>query len=730
MPTPDNQLFRDVFNASPIGIAVENLDGQLLFVNRSFCSFLGFSEDELLRKHRVDFSPAEDALKDWALFQQLRGGSIDQYQLEKRYFRRDGSLVWGRLSISLLKSHPSPLILAMIEDITHAKLAEESRFRHAAIVESSEDAIISKDLNAIITSWNTGAERIFGYTEAEVIGKPVTVLIPPELRDEANNILKRLRAGGRIEHLETKRVTKAGNRVDVSLTIGPIKDANGTVVGFTKLAQDITARKQAEQAVKESEARFRLVADTAPVLIWMSGKDKLCDYFNQPWLDFTGRSLQQELGNGWAGGVHPDDLQRCLDTYIQSFDMREKFRMEYRLRRHDGEYRWVLDIGVPRFHHDGSFAGYIGIAVDVSERKIAENGLCELNRTLESQKALLQSQEELLKIFVKNVPAGVAMFDRDMRYLQVSERWCTDYGVDASQVLGRSHYELFPDIPERWKEMHRRAFDGETLRAEEDRWDRPGGTTWVRWEIRPWMAASGNLGGILIFAEDISHRKQMEEAVTDISRRLIQSQEKERSRIGRELHDDINQRLALLAYKLEHLKDDPSAIEALVRTLQQQLTEIADDVQALSHELHSSKLEYLGVVGGMRSWCKEFGERHGMEIEFKADVASAIPSEIGVTLFRVLQEALHNAVKHSGVKRIEVRLWEQLDEIHLEVEDAGRGFETGSARRGRGVGLASMDERVRLVRGTITIDSQLNHGTHIHARIPLTSHHASRRAAG
>src|SRR5499427_3006439 len=123
--TPEAQLFRNVFNASPIGIAVENLDGQPLFVNPAFCSFIGFSEQELRNKHCVDFSPPEDAEKDWALFQQLKAGSIDHYQLEKRYFRRDGSLVWGRLSLSLLKQTP-PLIVAMIDDITEKKMAEHS----------------------------------------------------------------------------------------------------------------------------------------------------------------------------------------------------------------------------------------------------------------------------------------------------------------------------------------------------------------------------------------------------------------------------------------------------------------------------------------------------------------------------------------------------------------------------------------------------------------------------
>ncbi len=142
--------------------------------------------------------------------------------------------------------------------------------------------------------------------------------------------------------------------------------------------------KRSETILRESESRFRLVADTAPVLIWMSGTDQLCTYFNEPWLEFTGRSLESELGNGWAEGVHPEDLHRCLDTYTQSFDRREKFRMEYRLRYRDGEYRWILDVGVPRFDEDGSFAGYVGIGVDVTERRQAEDARVRIAAIVES----------------------------------------------------------------------------------------------------------------------------------------------------------------------------------------------------------------------------------------------------------------------------------------------------------------------------------------------------------
>src|SRR5579864_2459415 len=262
-PTPDTQLFRDVFNASPIGIAVENLEGRPLFVNPAFCSMLGFSEEELRNKHCVDFSPPEDAQKDWALFQQLKAGSIDHYQLEKRYFRRDGSLVWGSLSISLLKSSASPLVLAMVEDITDKKKAEEARFRHAAVVESSEDAIASGTLDGIIVSWNAGAQHMYGYTEAEAVGKPISMLVPPELPDEENKILETLKSGDRIEHFETIRVTKTGKRINVSLTISPIKDSSGRTVGISGIARDITERKRAEEALRASEERLRLAQQAA-----------------------------------------------------------------------------------------------------------------------------------------------------------------------------------------------------------------------------------------------------------------------------------------------------------------------------------------------------------------------------------------------------------------------------------------------------------------------------------
>jgi PAS domain S-box-containing protein len=352
------------------------------------------------------------------------------------------------------------------------------------------------------------------------------------------------------------------------------------------------------------------------------------------------------------------------------------------------------------------------------------------DRTLETQASLLQSQEELLKIFVKNVPVGVAMFDRDMRYLQVSDRWCTDYAIDSSQVLGRSQYEIFPDIPERWKEMHRRGLEGEILRAEEDRWEREGGTEkWVRWEILPWRTPSGIVGGILILAEDITHRKMLEEAISDITQKLIVSQEQERARIARELHDDIGQRLTVLVMELGLFQQDYP--DSRMDELREQTSEIASDVQSLSHELHSSKLEFLGLAFSMSSFCREFGERQKIEIDFQShDLPDSVPPDISLCFFRILQEALHNSAKHSGAQHIEVRLWGTSGEIALAVRDYGAGFEGETAKESRGLGLISMEERVKLVKGNLSIESRPGRGTTIRASVPFNTGSAAMRLAG
>ncbi|MGB2665211.1 MAG: PAS domain-containing sensor histidine kinase [Candidatus Acidiferrum sp.] len=306
------------------------------------------------------------------------------------------------------------------------------------------------------------------------------------------------------------------------------------------------------------------------------------------------------------------------------------------------------------------------------------------------------------------------------------------------EVLGKSMHNLIhhtradgTSLPVEECRVHWVTRTGEGVHAEDEVFWRANGTSFpAEYWSYPQRRGKEIVGAVVAFA-DITERKLAEAALADVSRKLLDAQEKERNRIGRELHDDINQRLAMLAVELEQLQDNPSEVRSRVQELRKQTTEISDDVQALSHELHSSKLEYLGAVGGMKSWCKEFGERQGIQIEFKStEVQTSVAPEVGLCLFRVLQEALHNAAKHSGVKRIEVQLREDSGEIHLVISDLGRGFDWETVMQGRGLGLASMQERVRLVNGTIAIQSKPMGGTTIHVRVPFGSEKFSERAVG
>jgi signal transduction histidine kinase len=235
---------------------------------------------------------------------------------------------------------------------------------------------------------------------------------------------------------------------------------------------------------------------------------------------------------------------------------------------------------------------------------------------------------------------------------------------------------------------------------------------------------------LMFLSAVMAEARRTQDSLRRISGSLIEAQEQERHRIARELHDDINQRLAILVLELEQMRDIPPAVRSRLQELRKQAVEISDDVQALSHELHSSKLQYLGVVAGIKSWCKEFGARQKIEIDCRTDVSSVVPLEIGFSLLRVLQEALHNALKYSGVGRVEVQLREYSGEIHLIVSDLGRGFDVQAAMQGEGLGLTSMCERIRMVNGTIAIESKPMRGTTIHVRVPFQSQHISQLAVG
>jgi PAS domain S-box-containing protein len=280
-------------------------------------------------------------------------------------------------------------ILGITYDITERKRAEEalrlSEERFRRLFDSNLIGIAFWNVDGFITDANDAYLHLAGYTREEfaALGQiNWRNLTPPEYKHLDERAIEETIATGISKVYEKEYVHRDGKRVPIVLGVALLNNSQSNGVAFVL---DMTERKQALEALRESEERFRHMADIAPVMIWMSGVDQLCNYFNKPWLDFTGRTMEQELGNGWAEGVHPDDFQYCLDTYVSAFDARKDFKMEYRLRRFDGEYRWVFDTGIPRFAPEGSFLGYIGSCIDISDRKQAEAEIRQFNEILEQR---------------------------------------------------------------------------------------------------------------------------------------------------------------------------------------------------------------------------------------------------------------------------------------------------------------------------------------------------------
>jgi PAS domain S-box-containing protein len=300
------------------------------------------------------------------------------FEAEARMRRADGCYRWFLIQAVPLRDSGGRIVrwYGTNTDIEELKLVQEELRKQTSrldqLFEQSPEAVAVLSTDDRIVRVNKEFTRMFGYDPDEVLQRPINELIVPEAEIESSRTYTRIvLQGGRVE-VETVRRRKDGTEIDVSLLAISVRTTSGEPVVNYAIYRDITERKRAEERLRESEARFQAMADTAPVLIWMTGTDPVCNYFNKPWLEFTGRTMEQEVGTGWIEGVHPDDVQGCFDVFLPAFHARNPFRMEYRLRRADGEHRWVMESGIPRYSPGGELAGYIGSNIDITDLKRAE----------------------------------------------------------------------------------------------------------------------------------------------------------------------------------------------------------------------------------------------------------------------------------------------------------------------------------------------------------------------
>jgi PAS domain S-box-containing protein len=403
----------------------------------------------------------------------------------------------------------------------------------------------------------------------------------------------------------------------------------------------------------------------------------------------------------------------------------------------------------------------------VREAKEHAVELAQANRSL-------HESEERLRMFIEHAPSSLAMFDKEMRYLSASHRWLRDYNLKDRDLLGLSHYEVFPEIPESRKEMHRRGLAGEVVLAEADRFERVDGTVqWLRWEVRPWYDASGGVGGIVIFTEDITERKLAEDALQEahgeleqriiertadlrrsveqleweiterqraeealrhseerlrfLTSKLLAAQETERGRLSRELHDDLGQALLVLRMQLSGLLRRCSLEAEPKQGLEEATTYllgVIDKVRRISHDLSPSILERLGLLEALRDLLEEFKKYFGQEMVIMADldeVKDILPEEANIVIYRITQEFLSNVHKHSEATQVTVAIKEMPEKVTITLEDNGKGFVVDEIKdrpgERRGLGLASMEERLRMLGSKFSLTSQPGVGTRLYFEI-------------
>lgn len=325
----------------------------------------------------------------------------------------------------------SLLVFGILYSLAISRATSQELFELASIVESTDDAVIGMDLKGVVTSWNPAAERIYGYTAKDIMGRSLEVLLDPEKPRELKEIIERIQHEGRIAYYETRRFRKDGTPIEVSITASSLRDLDGRPKGIATIDRDVTQLRQVRELLEQSRYFYLTLFEKFPAMIWRSATDGSRDYFNKTWLEFTGRQLEHEYGSGWESNLHPDDAASYRKIYEEAIRNQEPFEIEYRMRRKDDQYRWLVDHGIPFTGLDGRFSGFIGSSHDVTDRK---KGEVDLRHSL-----------DLLFAIIENIPDMIFLKDAaELRFELFNKAGEDLIGYKREDVIGKNDYDFFP----------------------------------------------------------------------------------------------------------------------------------------------------------------------------------------------------------------------------------------------------------------------------------------------
>jgi PAS domain S-box-containing protein len=734
-------LFREVFEHAPGGMFVCGLDGRLTQVNTAFCRMLGYSEQELIGKTWTELTHPDDLENCLRWEERLHRDPNLSPDGEKRYVHRSGAVVWVHVRISSVRDAAgNPLYFVVhVDDITERKRTEEalreSEDLFRGVFEHAPGGVCVGGLDGRLIQVNTAFCRMLGYSEQELIGNAWMSLIHPDDLEPALRRSKQLLKdpGGSID-VEMRYIHRNGSVVWVRVRVSPVCDSGGSPVYLVVHADDISEAKRAEQALRESENRFRITADGCPSALWVTDAEGEVQFINQAYQESCGTTYELVREGKWQFLIHPDDAPEYVAAFQRAVREHAPFRAEARVRRADGEWRWLDSLAQPRFSPNGEFLGHVGLSPDITERKQAQQALER------SEEKFRQLAENVHEVFWMMHPAGNEMLYISPAYEHIWGRTCASIYQDPRSWMEAVH----PDDLEQAGIKAQRQLQGDPIELEY-RIRTPGGQEkWIRSRAFPIRDQAGQLIRVVGIAEEITERKRYEAELIR-AREGADAANRAKScfltNMSHEIRTPMNGVLGMVQLLLEtDLTPEQREYVAVAQTSGQALLALIDDILDLSRiEARKIVLENLsfnlrdaveGACGILRV------EADAKGLDFRWSVPPEIPPVLRGDAYRlrqVLTNLCANAIKFTerGGVALGVALECQDDRtatVRFTVTDTGIGIKTdqipalfssftqadaSTTRKygGTGLGLAICKQLVGMMGGTIGAESLQGQGS-------------------
>jgi PAS domain S-box-containing protein len=604
--------------------------------------------------------------------------------------------------------------LLRLRDTAAALRASEEHYRR--LVDILPDAICLISTQGRLMSVNSQAIAMLGYDSAELLHKSISDLIPASGPLQSEILVLK---DGIIRDVECTLLKKNGKRLQIELSAALASGKDGQSSGLVCVARDITKRKEAEKILRDSEERFRQLADNIREVFWMTDvtKNEMI-YVSPAYEEIWGRTVASLYASpqDWLIAVHPGDRER-VDEAARTKQAPGKYDEVYRIVRPDGTIRWIQDRAFPILDDLGTVYRLVGIAEDITKQKHIWDALRE--------------NEARMGAIMNVAPDAIITIDHTGNMLELNSAAERIFNRHREKLIGKNITEIFPPPLRRWfDEGLTHHFSGEKGPAMGSRFEIPvlrGDTSRFQAEITIARIKLPGEPNFTVFIRDVTQRKKAEEELRSLPQRIIKAQEVERSRVARELHDGVNQIIAAVKMRLQNVQESLPAFQAGTREILARcdglLSRSLEENRRIAHNLHPADLSNLGFSTACQNLCKEFQSRTGMHFQRRIDLPARkrLPAGIELTLFRIVQEAINNIEKYALAKTVKLQISHRAKFIDLRIQDDGLGFEAkklAKRKKGHGLGMMNMRERALSLGGSCEIVSSPNKGTTVTVRIP------------